>query len=221
MILELKNISKSFTIKGKKNIILNEFDLTLQKNDSLGVVGRNGAGKSTFLGLVSGIIYPDTGTIKRFGSISWPIGRINCFQGSLTGKQNCYFICKIYYGEDKDKIKKTLQKIESFADIGSFFDKPVKSYSAGMRSRLIFGVSLFIKFDIYLIDEITAAGDQQFRKKAYQAFLELKESSTIIMVSHNLNEIKKSCNKLIWIKDGNPVFYNNVEKGINDYNNFY
>ena len=217
MILELENISKSFITKGKKNIILENFNLSLSINDSLGVIGRNGVGKSTLLGLISGLISPDSGIVKRNGSVCWPIGKINCFQGSLSGIQNCKFVCKVYYGKDNEKINKVLRQIEEFADIGKYFFEPVKTYSAGMRSRLTFGLSLFINFDIYLVDEITAAGDIAFRKKTYNAFRDLKNKSTIVMVSHNLNEIKKSCNKLIWIKKNEVLFYNNVQKGLRDY----
>src|SRR5690606_21100756 len=128
---------------------------------NIAVIGRNGAGKSTLLRLVAGTLRPDRGEIRRHGRVSWPMGFSGAFHPALTGRQNARFVARIY-GVDTDRL---VADVADFAELGEFLDMPFQTYSAGMRARLAFGVSLAVSFDCYLVDEITAVGDAAFQDK--------------------------------------------------------
>ena len=130
------------------------------------------------------------GTIERDCSISWPVGLVGGFQGSLSARENTIFVSKIYAGLNKEIIKQKVKFVEEFADIGDYFDRPFKTYSSGMRSRVTFGLSMAFDFDIYLIDEVTSAGDERFRKKSKEYLAKKKENADFIMVDHNLYGLK-------------------------------
>ena len=129
-----------------------DFSLALPKGAKVGVLGRNGAGKTTLLGMIAGTVQPDSGRIRRHASISWPLGFSGSFHPDLTGAQNARFVARIY-GVDTDSL---IAYVDDFAELGDFMDMPVRSYSAGMRARLAFGMSMGVAFDWYLVDEITA-----------------------------------------------------------------
>ncbi|MEM6376133.1 MAG: ATP-binding cassette domain-containing protein, partial [Pseudomonadota bacterium] len=173
-----ENLSKGFWANGIRKQVIDTLNLTLPAGKSLALLGRNGAGKSTLLKLIAGTIKPDTGQIVSDGTISWPVGFAGSFHADLTGVQNVRFIARIY-GVDTDAL---VEFVQEFADIGPHFYEPVRSYSAGMRSRLAFGASMGIRFDTYLVDEITAVGDQQFRRKSRQIFLDRMRLSSAIVV---------------------------------------
>ena len=216
-LISIKNIYKKFLTNSNTKWVIENASFSIYRNDVIGIIGRNGQGKSTLLNLLAGVDEPDKGEITRNCSISWPIGKAGGFQGSLTGRENCKFVCKLYFGNSKNKIKEAISKIESFADIGEYFDMPIKTYSSGMNSRVSFALSLFVEFDVYLVDEITAVGDINFREKCQEAFQKLSKKKTLIMVSHNLNEIIKNCNRLLVLSKGRLFLYDDIKKGINFY----
>ncbi len=212
--IKVKNLTKSFIHNGKKINIFKNISFEIKKGESIALLGQNGSGKSTLLKLLGGIDHPDSGTIERNCSISWPVGLIGGFQGSLSARENTIFVSKIYAGLNKEIIKQKVKFVEEFAEIGDYFDRPFKTYSSGMRSRVTFGLSMAFNFDIYLIDEITSAGDARFRKKSTQYLEEKKENADFIMVDHNLTRLKVHCDKAFLLNKGNLIEYADVNEGI-------
>ena len=198
--IRLNNVSKYYpTPKGRK-YVFRALTLDFPEKKNIGVLGLNGSGKSTLLRMIGGIDYPSSGSIDITGSISWPLGLSGGVQASLTGRQNAMFVCRVY-GNDKEVIKEKMHYIQTFSELGAYFDMPVKTYSSGMRSKLLFSMSMAFDFDIYLIDEITAVGDARFREKSQQALLERSERSNYIMVSHNMNELIRGCDTVLVLAD--------------------
>ena len=149
--IEIKNITKSFKTPHGRHYLFKDLNLTIEDKQSVGLLGRNGAGKSTLLRIICGLDEPDSGEVLTNSTISWPVGVAGGFQGSLTGRQNVRFVCRLY--SSSDYIDEKIRFVEEFADIGKYFDMPVKSYSSGMRARLTFGLSLAFDFDYYMLDE--------------------------------------------------------------------
>lgn len=217
--IKLENITKSYEVKGKKFYVFQDLNFTINDGESVALIGRNGAGKSTLLRIIGGIEYPDTGKVHKNCSISWPVGMSGNFQGSLTGRENTIFACKMFYGDNLSLLKSRLDYVENFAEIGEHFDQPVKNYSNGMRMRLAFGLSMAFYFDVYLIDEISAVGDQRFRVKSKQVLESKLLKSSYIMVDHNLFGLK-ICDKAIILEKGNVFIYENVDDALNFYKNY-
>ena len=212
--IEVKNITKTFYTKGKIKTVFNNLSFKIESGKSVALLGCNGAGKSTLLQLIGGIDYPDSGSIKSDKSISWPVGISGGFQGSLSARENVTFVSKIYTQNNKELIKEKLNFVEKFAEIGEAFDRPFKTYSKGMKSRVTFGLSLAFEFDVYLIDEITAAGDARFRNRCKKALDELKNKSDFIMVNHNLYGLKDHCDKALILHDGEILQYEDLNEAI-------
>ena len=164
--IRLIDISKTYRYGNRRRIILNHINIDFVVGTNVGILGRNGAGKSTLMRIIGGESFPDSGRIERTSSISWPIGFAGCFHGSLTGRENLRFACRIYNAN----IKYVTEFVEDFSELGQYMDVPVKNYSSGMSAKLAFGLSMAIGFDFYLIDEVTAVGDASFRKKSKKAF---------------------------------------------------
>ncbi len=212
--IEVKNLTKSYIVEGKKNFVLKDISFKINKGESIAILGKNGAGKSTLLRILGGIDFPDYGYINRECTISWPVGLSGGFQGSLTGFENVKFVCKIFNFNNKSEIKNKIYKVEEFAEIGdAFYEMPFKSYSSGMRSRVSFGMSMAFDFDVYLIDEVKNAGDQRFRNKSRDILLKKKKSCDFLMVDHNLGSLK-FCDKAFIINDGSLLKFNNVDEAI-------
>lgn len=213
--IRLTGVSKKYQTANGYKIILDDVSLSLPR-ENIAILGPNGAGKSTFLRLLGNVEYPNSGKIKINGSISWPLGLTGGFQPTLTGRQNAFFVCSIYC-LDKSKISERLSFIERFAEIGDFFDMPVKKYSSGMRARLGFALSMAFDFDIYLVDEITSVGDAHFRQKATNAFKELYKKSTLLMVSHDMNTLKENCHAAILLNNGKLLYTKDLNAAIEMY----
>lgn len=211
--IELRNVSKSYDTRVGPRVILDGVDLTLRRGEALAVMGRNGAGKSTLTRIIGGLDHVDSGEVIRSMSVSWPMGHGGAFQGSLTGADNVRFIARIY-GKDIDE---TLEKVQSFADLGIYFRMPVKTYSMGMRSRLAFGCSLAIDFDCYLVDEITGAGDHRFAERAQRAMAERRANGALLMISHDPGTLKAYCDRGALLHDGKFTFYDKVDDMIAAY----
>ncbi len=195
--------------------VLRDINLTIPAGVSVGLVGRNGAGKSTLLRLIGGMDTPDRGQIRRLGKVSWPIGLTGGFQGSMTGRQNVKFVARVHGGEAR--LDDIIRQVQAFAELGDAFDKPVKTYSSGMRSRLAFGLSLAFDFDVYLSDEATSVGDAAFKQKATDAFKAKVGKASLIMVSHSVSILKDLCQAGIWLDQGRAVWYDRLEDAIRDY----
>lgn len=213
--IRIQNLSKRYHKQHGSDWVLKDINLELPTNVSVGLIGRNGAGKSTLLRLIGGMDAPDRGEIYRDCSVSWPIGLSGGFQGSMTGRQNVRFVARIH--GNSGQMSETISKVEEFAEIGSAFDEPVKTYSSGMRARLAFGLSLAFDFDVYLSDEATAVGDRQFRAKAEKAFKDRVGRSSIIMVSHQEGILRELCQAGVWLKDGQAIWFDDINDAISAY----
>ena len=212
--IEVNNISKSYMVKGKRIPVLEKINFKLKDNESIALLGKNGAGKSTLLRILGGMELPDSGYIKKDCSISWPVGFAIGFQASLSAKENAKFVARIYNSNKKSEIKKIIKDVYDFADIGEYFYLPYKTYSSGMKSRVSFGLSLAVNFDVYLLDELTATGDYAFRKKCKEAIKALYKRSSFIIATHDLSNLKEYCNKAILINNRSIIEYSNVEEAL-------
>ncbi len=211
--IEFNRVSKSYPMKHGRKRILQDFSFTFPEGKNIGILGRNGTGKSTIMRLIAGSEFPDSGAITRRGKLSWPLGFAGGFSPSLTGEENLRFICRIY---DAD-IPTVTRFVEDFSELGDFFYEPIRNYSSGMRSRLSFGLSMAIDFDVILIDEILGVGDQHFQKKCRLKVEEKTASSNIIMVSHSMETIRNFCDIAMVLADEKLTIYNDVEAAITVY----
>ena len=208
--IRFENLTKSYRVNGMQKMVIDGLSMELPTGKSLALLGRNGAGKSTLMQLIAGTMRPDTGRVLSDGSISWPVGFGGSFHPDLTGAQNVRFIARIY-GVDTDELTAF---VEEFAELGKHFDMPVRSYSSGMRSRLTFGASFGIQFDTYLVDEVTAVGDAAFRRKSQALFIDRMKTSSAILVTHEMGQVRSFCNSAILLEDGHLTYFENVEDGI-------
>lgn len=208
--IRLDRVTKCFRLKGETRYIAKDVSFTIPRGDSIGLLGRNGAGKSTLLRLIAGTIKPTSGRIIRLANVSFPLGFQGSFNGSLTGEQNVRFVARIY-GHDTEELA---DYVQDFAELGKSYYMPVGSYSSGMKARLAFGVSMGIDFDYYLVDEITAVGDSNFKKKCKRVFEEKLQNSDIIMVSHSNASLKDYCTTGIVLEDGSLTYFANIDDAI-------
>ena len=203
------------TDHGPGKWILRGVSFTIPRNVNVGLVGRNGAGKSTLLRLIGGIDTPNRGRIERNCRVSWPMGFGGGLQGSLSGRQNAKFVCRIH-GHEHDMAER-IAFIEEFAQIGDSFDEPVKTYSSGMKSRLQFAMSMAFDFDVYISDEITATGDAAFKNKAMSAFKQLVDRAGLIMVSHSEGTLRQFCSAGIWLHEGQAHWFDDIGDALKHY----
>jgi len=208
--IRFENLSKSYWVQGYQKIVIDHLNVELPTGKSLALLGRNGAGKSTLMQLVAGTMRPDTGRVVSDGSISWPVGFGGSFHPDLTGAQNVRFIARVY-GVDTDEL---VAFVEDFAELGRHFNMPVRSYSSGMKSRLTFGASFGIQFDTYLVDEVTAVGDAAFRRKSEALFKERMKTSSAILVTHEMGQVRSFCDAAVLLEDGHLTYFEDVEAGI-------
>jgi capsular polysaccharide transport system ATP-binding protein len=215
--IRVRNVTKSYPLQGfARYTVLRELNLDLPSRTHIGILGRNGVGKSTLLRLLGGMEIPERGTISADGSISPPLGLTSGFAHKMSGLDNARFVCRIN-GDDRATMGERVEFIESFAELDDFFRRPVGTYSSGMRARLAFAISMAFDYDYYLIDELTAVGDQKFREKAQAAFAQKKGRASIIMVSHNLDQLKRDCEVGIYMKKDGIAIYPDIACAVDDY----
>ncbi len=203
------------TDHGPGRWILQGVNLSIPRTVNVGLIGGNGAGKSTLLRIIAGIDQPNRGRVERRCSVSWPMGFGGGLQGSLTGRQNAKFVCRVH-GHLAD-IPDRLAFIQDFAEIGEAFDEPVKTYSSGMKSRLQFALSLAFDFDVYISDEVTAAGDAAFKQKAAAAFKQLANRAGLIMVAHSEGTLKQFCSAGVWLHQGRAHWFDQIDDALKAY----
>ena len=213
--IALDNVTKFYPTKHGLHYILRNVSLVFPEDKNIGLFGVNGSGKSTLMNLLSGVDQPNRGRITVTGNISWPLG-LSGYQGSMTGRENAEFICRIY-GKTPREIREKVQWIKEFSELGRFFEMPLNAYSSGMRSKFSFAASMAFDFDYYLIDELTAVGDARFRDKCHQIFDEKKGRAHFFFVSHNVNELKRQCDAGLFIRDGQLYLYDSVQEAIDIY----
>ena len=214
--IELINLTKSFVTPKGRHYVFKNLNAVLPENKSVALLGKNGAGKSTLLRVIGGIDYADEGEVITNKSISWPLALSGGFQGSLTARQNIRFVARLYVSNE-DEVEYVVRFVEEFAEIGKYFDMPMKSYSSGMRGRIGFGLSMAFNFDYYLLDEVGAVGDASFRKKSQALLDELKENSNIIMVSHDLKDLTRNCEVAFLVRDGKAEYFDDIKEAVEVY----
>ena len=216
--IELVNLTKWFPTPGGRHYVFRNLNFSFPDRVSIGLMGRNGAGKSTLMRLIGGLDTPDEGEVRTNNSISWPVGLSSGLQGSLTARDNVRFVCRLY-GATGEAMQEKIRFVQEFAEIGKFFDMPLKTYSSGMRGRISFGLSMAFSFDYYLIDEGMATGDPIFRKKAQAVFKERTRDANLILVSHNTRDIQDLCDMDVVLEGGEATLYEDVEEGLKVYQN--
>lgn len=196
---------------------LRDVSLELERGEVLGIIGSNGAGKSTMLKLISGIILPDAGSVKTRGKVGELIEITAGFHPMLTGRENIYVKAAIL-GMRRKEIDNAFDDIVDFAELDDFIDTPVKYYSSGMHMRLGFAVIVHSRPDILAVDEILSVGDAGFRAKSFNRINELTSDAGIIFVSHNMADVSRICNKVMVLNKGECIYYgNNIPSGIDCY----
>ncbi|HDG1679405.1 ABC transporter ATP-binding protein [Kluyvera ascorbata] len=203
--IRIENLTKSYRTPQGRHYVFKNLNIELPSGKSVALIGRNGAGKSTLLRMIGGIDQPDSGRIVTKNTISWPVGLSGGFQGSLTGRENVKFVARLY--AQKGELQEKVAFVEEFAELGKYFDMPIKTYSSGMRSRLGFGLSMAFKFDYYLVDEVTAVGDARFKQKCADMFKARHKESSFLMVSHSLSSLEEYCDVALLVGRNNSVMY--------------
>jgi capsular polysaccharide transport system ATP-binding protein len=206
----LENLTKSFYMHGIRTTIADDVSVVFPTGKSVGLMGRNGAGKSTLLKILAGTTNPTSGRVLSDGSVSFPVGLATSMHPNLTGAQNVRFVARIY-GVDTDALTKF---VRDFADIGNHFFLPVRSYSSGMKGRITFGINMGLKFDTYLIDEVTAVGDAQFAEKSREVFLDRLNDSGAVFVSHSMGILRRMCTAGAVLEKGRLLYFDDLEEAI-------
>lgn len=241
--ISLKNISKSYPLprvgsnisrtsilnrllgeKTKKNTskhqALKNINFELNKGEAVGILGPNGAGKSTLLQIISGIITPDTGTMSIHGKTAALLELGTSFNAEFSGKENVELACSLL-GMTAEEIRENISDIEAFADIGDFFNLPIKTYSTGMAMRLAFAANTAVEPDILIVDEALSVGDARFQAKCYRRLNELMEKgTTLLLVSHDIGTIRNICDTALWLQNGSLVLHGKATYVCDEYQKY-
>jgi capsular polysaccharide transport system ATP-binding protein len=193
--------------------VLDRVSLRFPADRNVAIMGPNGSGKSTLMRLLAGAEQPDEGQVIRNASVSWPLGFSGGFNGSMTGIENIRFIARVY-GADSEAV---IDRVTEFAELGPSLRLPVKTYSSGMKARLAFGMSMAIDFQCYLIDEVIAVGDENFRRKSQAMFRGKLSRSRIVMVSHSAAQIREYCQGGFLLSGGSVRYFDEVDELITAY----
>ena len=193
----------------------------VEKGNILGLIGKNGSGKSTILNAIAGIFAPDSGVIDLHGHsvslLSIGVG----FQRELTGRENIV-LSGLLLGFSEKKIREKMEEIITFSELGDFIDAPVRTYSSGMYSKLAFSITAILETDIMLIDEVLSVGDSRFKKKSYEKMQQLINDAdrTVIIVSHSSETIRELCSSVLWLNDGEVKMYGDTQTVMDAYDEF-
>ncbi|MEW5057697.1 MAG: ABC transporter ATP-binding protein [Cycloclasticus sp.] len=201
--ISLKYKTRSGLIKRFEHTALNNISFELYKGETLGILGRNGCGKSSLLKILTGVIRPTSGQVNVNKHITRSLLTLGLgFRKDLSGRDNA-ILSAMLGGLNKRDAMQSLDEIKEFSELNDFFEQPVRTYSSGMRARLGFSTAIKTNVDILLIDEVLGVGDAHFKEKA-QAYMTNKMNSdqTIVFVSHNLEQIHALCDRVIWIENG-------------------
>ncbi len=204
------DVSKRFHTQGVEKIVADRINLTFPSGMVVALLGRNGAGKSSLLRMISGTMRPTEGRIDVTGTVSWPVGFAGSFHADLTGRQNTRFVARVY-GVDTDRLESF---VHDFSELGEAFTLPFRTYSQGMRARLGFALSMGIGFDTYLVDEVTAVGDAAFRETCEAALATRLSNRGAVIVSHSLGFLRRVCNAGVVIEDGHAVWFDDISMAI-------
>jgi lipopolysaccharide transport system ATP-binding protein len=208
VLLSVKDIefgyrSRMWGFKRFEYPVLKGVSFDIQRGETLGVVGRNGCGKSSLLRILNGVIAPLRGSVQHPRDITRILLTLGLgFDNNLSGRDNA-MLSAMLQGYSREEAKAALESIKEFSELGDFFERPVKTYSSGMRSRLGFSTAMKTRVDLLLIDETLSVGDQHFRNKAEKAMMEkIRSDQTVVFVSHSGEQIRKVCTRAIWLEQG-------------------
>lgn len=208
--IRFEQVSKTFTLSGRRKCVADNISLTIPGGACVGLLGRNGAGKSTLMRMISGTLAPSRGRIVHHGTVSWPVGFAGSFHPELSGAQNTRFIARVY-GCDTEEL---VSFVQDFAELGAHFHLPFRTYSSGMRSRLAFGVSMGVRFDTYLIDEVTSVGDAAFQARSRDFLKARTRQAGAIVVSHAMGMIRQLCCAGAVLENGKLTYFDDLEEAI-------
>ena len=211
-----KKRKKAEVVEAVKNV-----SFKVEKGEILGIVGKNGSGKSTMLRAIAGIFSPNSGTIDLHGNSVALLAIGVGFQKELTGRENIV-LSGMLLGFSEAQIQERMEQIIEFSELGRFIDAPVRTYSSGMYSKLAFSITAILESDIILIDEVLSVGDVRFKRKSYAKMQELisDKNRTVLIVSHDMKTLAKLCTKVLWINDGEFVKYGDAQEVLKEYEAF-
>lgn len=191
---------------------LEHVSFKVKKGETLGLIGRNGAGKSTILKVISGILKPTQGSVTCHGNIVPMLELGSGFDLDLTGRENI-FLNGAILGYSEEFLKQKCDEIIEFSELGQFIEMPIRNYSSGMLARLAFSIATVVKPEILIVDEILSVGDAQFQEKSRKRMMELMGGgTTVLFVSHNLNQLREMCNKVVWLEHGQVRMYGRTQE---------
>jgi capsular polysaccharide transport system ATP-binding protein len=205
--LSVEHVSKVYETRRGPYKVFDDISFTLERGRNLGILGRNGAGKSTMIRLISGAERPTTGRIRRGMRVSWPLAFAGAFAHNLTGLDNLKFVCRVY----GVPYKPLLPFIEEFTELGKFLREPVMHYSHGMLTRLAFALSMAIEFDCFLIDEAMIVGDVRFHERCHYELFQKRKDRAFILVTHDAEAIKTYCENAVVLSEGRLHTFPNVD----------
>ncbi len=217
-----RNLLKNDRVQMREYEAVKNVSFEVEQGEILGVIGQNGSGKSTLLRAIAGIYNPNQGEIKRYGhSVSLMALGVG-FQKELSGRDNI-MLSGMLLGFSKESIRKRMDEIIDFAELGDFIDMPVRTYSSGMHSKLAFAVTACLETDIMLVDEVLSVGDARFKKKSMRRMRELimQKERTVLIVSHNLSTLSELCDKVLWLHEGQTKMFGATEEVLRTYGEMY
>lgn len=181
---------------------LEHVSFTVKKGETLGLIGRNGAGKSTMLKVISGILKPTEGSVVCHGNVVPMLELGSGFDMDLTGRENI-FLNGAILGYSEEFLKEKYDEIVGFSELGQFIEVPIRNYSSGMLARLAFSIATVVQPEILIVDEILSVGDAQFQEKSKRRMMELMGGgTTVLFVSHSIEQIREMCSRVVWLADG-------------------
>lgn len=206
----------------KEKLATNDLSFEIKRGEGVAFMGRNGAGKSTILKMITGVCYPTSGTITVNGRVSALLELSAGFNPEFTGRENIYLKCNIM-GMSNEEIKAIEQDIVDFAELGEYIDQPVRTYSSGMKARLGFAINVSIDPEILIVDEALSVGDKNFRKKCTNKMRDImhNEDVTLLFVTHSLETAKEFCNRGIVLEKGTMKFDGDIQEAIDYYEGKY
>jgi capsular polysaccharide transport system ATP-binding protein len=211
--IRLDEVSKFYRIEGYRKVVLDHVSFNFDAGHSYAILGINGAGKSTLMRIMSGTELPNTGRVRRTVRTSWPLGFTGCLHPGMTARENARFVARAY-GED---LKRVVEFVEDFAEIGHYMDAKVRTYSSGMIQRVAFGLSMAVRFECYLIDEALGAGDARFQMRCRAEFDNRRANADIILVSHDMGAIRDYCDHGIVLTGGRLHYFEDVDEAVELY----
>ncbi|QVQ28051.1 ABC transporter ATP-binding protein [Achromobacter deleyi] len=197
-VLELRHISKGFRSKKGVKRVLNDISFKFREGENMAILGGNGSGKSTLARMICGMELPDSGQVHRQGTVSFPLGFAGAISPNMTGRDNVRFVARIY-GANVAQVERFVYE---FSELGRAYDLPVVTYANSMRARLSYGISMALKFDVYVVDEMVAVGDPAFKRKCLEIFAERSKDATVIIVSSVTTSPARFCSVGMILQDG-------------------